>query len=167
MQILRKILIRTALAMAILLLAGVWLAFFLLDRHSLPTPQLLRDGSSLNYCNYGTRWQGQKGRRHCQGQYPDAATITSPCNLRECGTTCAKRRHKGLWRGISGKVGHVEQVEQWLGVVVTSSSLILTLVPTTPVVTTVTTPGIKWYLPLVKGNIAHALLQACSGMTAY
>lgn len=130
MQTLRKILIRTALAMAVLLLAGVWLAFFSARPPLTTDPATLAgDGSSLNYCELpALDGGGKKAVDIAKGNTPGCSYDHFPLPiLRECTEPLAPNAAdiRGLWRGISGKVGHVERVEQCGSrVVVTSSGLI-------------------------------------------
>ena len=129
MQTLRKILIRTALAMAVLLLAGVWLAFFTARPPLTTDPATLAgDGSSLNYCELpALDGRGKKAVDIAKGNSRMQLRSLPLPILRECTEPLAPNAAdiRGLWRGISGKVGHVERVEQCGSrVVVTSSGLI-------------------------------------------
>ena len=130
MQGLKKIFLRAAIAIAILLTGGIWLAFFSMRPPlTIDSATLAGDGSRIDYCELPElNASGKLAADIAKGNTPGCSYDRFPLPiLRECTEPLAPGAAdiRGLWRGISGKVGHVERVEQCGSrVVVTSSGVI-------------------------------------------
>jgi hypothetical protein len=118
--------------MLLLLIIGglLWLVFFSARPTATMDPAVLAgDGSALNYCEL--QILDNSGKRAIdipKGNTPGCGYTRFPMPiLSECTESLPEGAAdiRGLWRGISGKVGHVERVEQCgERVVVTSSGII-------------------------------------------
>ena len=118
--------------MLLLLTIGglIWLVFFSARPAATMDPAVLAgDGSALNYCEL--QILDNSGKRAIdipKGNTPGCGYTRFPMPiLSECTESLPEGAAdiRGLWRGISGKVGHVERVEQCgERVVVTSSGII-------------------------------------------
>lgn len=135
MKILLRWLGRGVFFVALALTGLAWLVFFS-NRPPLTTDPstLAGDGSTLNYCELPILDNsGKMAADIPKGNTPDCAYEHFPLPiLRECTQSLPAEAAdmRGLWRGISGKVGHVERVEQCGGrVVVTGSGIIHDLGP--------------------------------------
>lgn len=87
------------------------------------------DGSAVNYCQLPTLdGSGKLAITIAKGNTPGCRYQHFPLPiLRECTEPLAKGAEdiRGLWRGISGKIGHLERIEQCGGrTVITSSGII-------------------------------------------
>ena len=108
----------------------IWLVFFSARPALTMDPKVLAgDGSTLNYCELPVL--DNSGKRAIdipKGNTPGCSYIRFPMPiLSECTEPLpeAAADIRGLWRGVSGKVGHVERIEQCgERVVVTSSGII-------------------------------------------
>lgn len=127
---LRKILARTALALLLLLAVAFWFVFFS-DRPPLTIDPatLAGDGSSINYCELPVLdGRGKQAIEIAKGNTPGCSYSHFPLPvLRECTEplTQGAADIRGLWLAASGKVGHVERVEQCgARTVVTASGII-------------------------------------------
>ena len=115
--------------------ALIWLVFFSARPPLTMDPAVLQgDGSSLNYCALpALDGSGKTAREIPKGNTPGCAYAHFPLPvLAECTEPLPMGAAdiRGLWRGISGKVGHVERVEQCgERVVVTTSGIIHDLGP--------------------------------------
>ncbi len=123
-------LIRLIVVVTALILAIFWLVFFS-SRPPLTTDPatLAGDGSTINYCELPVLdGSGKRAADIPKGNTPGCGYTHFPLPiLRECTEPLAEGAVdiRGLWRGISGKVGHVERVEQCGDrTVVTSSGII-------------------------------------------
>lgn len=121
---------RLTAAIAALFLALFWLVFFS-ARPPLTTDSatLAGSGSGINYCELpALDGSGKRAVDIPKGNTPGCGYTHFPLPiLRECTEPLADGSEdiRGLWRGISGKVGHVERVEQCGDrVVVTSNGII-------------------------------------------
>lgn len=121
---------RLTVAVAAMLVAVFWLVFFSARPPLTIDPATLAgDGSTINYCELPTLdGSGKRAAEIPKGNTPGCAYTHFPLPiLRECTEPLADGvvDIRGLWRGISGKVGHVERVEQCGDrTVVTSSGII-------------------------------------------
>ena len=134
----KKILRRFSQALALValsLIALVWLVFFSARPPLTTNPSTLAgDGSTINYCQLPVLDNsGKMAADIPKGNTPGCAYDHFPLPiLRECTQSLSAEAAdiRGLWRGISGKIGHVERVEQCGDrVVVTSSGIIHDLGP--------------------------------------
>jgi len=126
----KKFLVRSGLAVAVVILAAFWMLFFS-SRPPLTTDPatLAGDGSVINYCELPELdGSGKLAADIPKGNTPGCSYSHFPMPiLRQCTeplvTGAADIR--GLWIGVEGNVGHVERVEQCGSrVVVTSSGII-------------------------------------------
>lgn len=117
-------------ALIILGLAGFWQLYFSARPPlTIESATLAGDGGAVNYCQLpllnGT---GKAAREIPKGNTPGCSYAHFPLPiLRECTEPLPADAAdlRGLWRGVSGKVGHVERIEQCgARVVVTSSGII-------------------------------------------
>ncbi len=127
---LRKILARAVILVMLLLLAGFYLVFFSARPPLTIDPATLAgDGSTINYCELpvldGT---GKLATDIPKGNTPGCRYDHFPLPiLRECTEPLPANAAdiRGLWIGVTGKVGHVERVEQCgARTVITSSGII-------------------------------------------
>ncbi|MGI9326146.1 MAG: hypothetical protein ACR2PZ_13060 [Pseudomonadales bacterium] len=130
MRKLIKILTRTLLVLAVIALGAFWFIFFS-PRPALTTDTatLAGDGSTINYCELPTLdGSGKNAAEIPKGNTPGCAYSHYPLPvLRECTEPLADGAGdiRGLWIGVTGKVGHVERVEQCgARTVVTASGII-------------------------------------------
>ena len=130
MQTVRKILLTTVLMVAALLIGAIWLAFFSARPPlSIDPATLAGDGSTLDYCELPKLdGSGKDAIAIAKGNTPGCGYSHFPVPvLRDCTEPLPPNAAdlRGLWRGISGNVGHIERVEQCgARVVVTSSGII-------------------------------------------
>ena len=130
MQTVRKILLTTVLIVAALLVGAIWLAFFSARPPlSIDPATLAGDGSTLDYCELPKLdGSGKDAKDIAKGNTPGCGYSHFPLPvLRDCTEPLPPNAAdlRGLWRGISGNVGHIERVEQCGSrVVVTSSGII-------------------------------------------
>ena len=130
MQTVRKILLTTVLIVAALLVGAIWLAFFSARPPlSIDPATLAGDGSTLDYCELPKLdGSGKDAIDIAKGNTPGCGYSHFPLPvLRDCTEPLPPNAAdlRGLWRGISGNVGHIERVEQCgTRVVVTSSGII-------------------------------------------
>ncbi len=121
---------RLMIAVAGLILAVFWLVFFSARPPLTTDPVTLAgDGSTINYCELPILdGSGKRATDIPKGNTPGCGYTHFPLPiLRECTEPLADGAVdiRGLWRGISGKVGHVERIEQCGDrTVVTSSGVI-------------------------------------------
>ena len=130
MQTVRKILLTTVLMVAALLIGAIWLAFFSARPPlSIDPATLAGDGSTLDYCELPKLdGSGKDAKDIAKANTPGCGYSHFPLPvLRDCTEPLPPNAAdlRGLWRGISGNVGHIERVEQCgARVVVTSSGII-------------------------------------------
>jgi len=133
MKIRRKIwtiLLRTALTLSVLVTALFCFVFFSpRPPLSIDPATLIGDGSQINYCQLPKLdGSGKMAIEIAKGNTPGCAYDHFPLPiLRECTEplVAGAADIRGLWIGVSGKVGHVERVEQCgARTVVTSSGII-------------------------------------------
>jgi len=114
----------------LLLLAAFWLLFFSARPPLTIEPSTLAgDGSLINYCELpALEGDGRLARDIPKGNTPGCSYDHFPLPIL---ATCAEPLPpeaddlRGLWRGIEGKVGHVERIEQCGDrVVVTAAGII-------------------------------------------
>lgn len=135
MKNLRRRFTQALALVALTLIAIVWLAFFSSRPPLTMDPAILAgDGSTVNYCDLPVLDNSAKLATDIpKGNTPGCAYDHFPLPiLQECTESLPANAAdiRGLWRGISGKVGHVERVEQCgERVVVTSSGIIHDLGP--------------------------------------
>ena len=172
MQTVRKILLTTVLIVAALLVGSIWLAFFSARPPlSIDPATLAGDGSTLDYCELPKLdGSGKDAIDIAKGNTPGCGYSHFPLPvLRDCTEplppTAADLR--GLWRGISGNVGHIERVEQCGTRVVVTSSGIIHEAPTVPAATTRMTPRVRWSLPLAIKPTVLVPRRACFGTMAF
>jgi hypothetical protein len=122
---------KRGLLLVLLTIAGLaWLMFFSARPPLTMDPSILAgDGSKLNYCELPSLDNsGKRANDIPKGNTPSCGYTRFPMPvLRECTESLPAEAAdiRGLWRGISGKVGHVERIEQCgERVVVTSSGII-------------------------------------------
>jgi hypothetical protein len=127
---LKKILIRSATAVAIVVLGAFWMLFFS-SRPPLTTDPatLAGDGSVINYCELPELdGSGKLAADIPKGNTPGCSYSHFPLPiLRQCTEPLVADASdiRGLWIGVEGNVGHVERVEQCGSrTVVTSSGII-------------------------------------------
>ena len=123
--------IKRGFMLLLLTISGlIWLVFFSARPTATMDPAVLAgNGSALNYCEL--QILDNSGKRAIdipKGNTPGCGYTRFPMPiLSECTESLPEGAAdiRGLWRGISGKVGHVERVEQCgERVVVTSSGII-------------------------------------------
>ena len=123
--------IKRGFMLLLLTISGlIWLVFFSARPTATMDPAVLAgNGSALNYCEL--QILDNSGKRAIdipKGNTPGCGYTRFPMPiLSECTESLPDGAAdiRGLWRGISGKVGHVERVEQCgERVVVTSSGII-------------------------------------------
>jgi hypothetical protein len=125
-----KILRRTVAALIILLVAVFCFVFFSPRPPLMTDPETIKgDGSTINYCELPVLdGSGKMAADIRKGNTPGCSYDHFPLPiLRECTEPLPEGTAdiRGLWIGITGKVGHVERLEQCgARVVVTSSGLI-------------------------------------------
>lgn len=130
MHVLKKVVIGTAVTIFALLVGVIWLAFFSARPINAIDPATLAgDGSTLNYCKLPKLEGGGKMAADiAKGNTPGCRYEHFPLPiLRECTEplVAGATDIRGLWHGVTGKVGHVERIEQCGSrVVVTSSGII-------------------------------------------
>ena len=126
----KKFFIGTASTLTLLVLAGFWFIY------CSPRPPLTidpgtlaGDGSTINYCELPVlNGTSKMAADIAKGNTPGCSYTHFPLPiLRECTEPLANEAAdiRGLWIGVTGKVGHVERVEQCgLRTVITSSGII-------------------------------------------
>lgn len=125
-----KILIRAFVALGIFVVAAFCFAFFSPRPELTIDPATLAgDGSSINYCELPELdGKGLMAVDIAKGNTPGCNYAHFPLPiLRQCTEPLAENAAdmRGLWIGVSGKVGHVERVEQCgARTVITSSGII-------------------------------------------
>ena len=125
-----KVLIRTAIALTIIVAAAFWFIFFSPRPPLTIDPATLAgDGSTINYCELPVLdGRGKMAADIPKGNTPGCSYTHFPLPvLRECTEPLPEQAAdiRGLWIGVSGNIGHVERVEQCgARTVVTSSGLI-------------------------------------------
>ena len=130
MKTLPKLLSRLATGVAILVAAAFWMLFFSARPPLTIDPATLAgDGSSIDYCKLPVLdGSGKMAVDIAKGNTPGCRYDHFPLPiLRECTEPLPADADdiRGLWLGVSGKVGHVERVEQCgARTVVTSSGII-------------------------------------------
>ena len=124
------ILIKTALALSAVVVAIFCFVFFSpRPPLSIDPATLIGDGSQINYCQLPVLdASGKMAKDIAKGNTPGCAYSHFPLPiLRQCTEPLPEGAAdiRGLWIGISGKVGHVERVEQCgARTVITSSGII-------------------------------------------
>jgi hypothetical protein len=123
--------IKRGLFLLVLATGGLtWLVFFSARPDLTMNPAVLAgDGSTLNYCELPVLDNsGKRAINIPKGNTPGCGYTRFPIPiLSECTESLPEGAAdiRGLWQGVSGKVGHVERVEQCgERVVVTSSGII-------------------------------------------
>lgn len=130
MQILFRIAGWTAVALVAVVVAGLSFIFFSPRPPLTIDPATLAgDGSTLNYCDLPTLdGSGKLAADIPKGNTPGCSYAHFPLPiLRECTEPLPEGAAdiRGLWIGVTGRVGHVERIEQCgTRVVVTSSGII-------------------------------------------
>ncbi len=125
-----RIALKLSAVIALIIIGALWLAFFSARPPLATDPATLAgDGSVINYCALPQLdGSGPLAKDIAKGNTPGCAYDHFPLPiLRQCTEPLAEGAAdiRGLWIGVSGKVGHVERVEQCGSrVVVTSSGLI-------------------------------------------
>ena len=125
-----RIVFKLSAVIALIIIGALWLAFFSARPPLATDPATLAgDGSVINYCALPQLdGSGPLAKDIAKGNTPGCAYDHFPLPiLRQCTEPLAEGAAdiRGLWIGVSGKVGHVERVEQCGSrVVVTSSGLI-------------------------------------------
>ncbi|MEZ5557072.1 MAG: hypothetical protein R3E86_00785 [Pseudomonadales bacterium] len=126
----RKFLIWTSVALVASALSVFWFLFFSPRPPLTIDPATLAgDGSSLNYCELPPLdGSGKLAAEIPKANTPGCSYAHFPLPiLRECTEPLPEEAEdiRGLWVGVSGKVGHVERIEQCGSrTVVTSSGII-------------------------------------------
>ncbi len=125
-----KYILGTLSVLIVIVTGAFWFIFFSSRPPLTIDPATLAgDGSALNYCELpaldGT---GKMAADIPKGNTPGCSYTHFPLPvLRECTEPLTQGADdiRGLWRGVSGKVGHVERIEQCgARVVVTASGII-------------------------------------------
>ena len=130
MQTLKKVVLRSVIAIAVIVLGALWLAFFSARPPLTIDPATLAgDGSTINYCELpALDGSGKLAADIAKGNTPGCRYDHFPLPLLQACTEPLPENSsdlRGLWRGVTGRVGHVERVEQCGSrVVVTSSGII-------------------------------------------
>lgn len=130
MRQLNRVIIGTVATIFAVLVGAIWLAFFSARPINSTDPATLAgDGSTLNYCKLPKLEGGGKTAAEiAKGNTPGCRYEHFPLPiLRECTEplVAGATDMRGLWRGVTGNVGHVERIEQCGSrVVVTSSGII-------------------------------------------
>ena len=125
-----RIALKLSAVIALIIIGALWLAFFSARPPLVTDPATLAgDGSVINYCALPQLdGSGRLAKDIAKGNTPGCAYDHFPLPiLRQCTEPLAEGAGdiRGLWIGVSGKVGHIERVEQCGSrVVVTSSGLI-------------------------------------------
>ncbi|MBO77999.1 MAG: hypothetical protein CMQ22_00330 [Gammaproteobacteria bacterium] len=125
-----RIALKLSAVIALIIIGALWLAFFSARPPLVTDPATLAgDGSVINYCALPQLdGSGRLAKDIAKGNTPGCAYDHFPLPiLRQCTEPLAEGAAdiRGLWIGVSGKVGHIERVEQCGSrVVVTSSGLI-------------------------------------------
>ena len=125
-----KMLFKTALVLSALLIAVFCFVYFSpRPPLSIDPATLMGDGSQINYCQLPTlNGSGKKAKDIAKGNTPGCAYTHFPLPiLRECTEPLVEGAAdiRGLWMGVSGKVGHVERIEQCgARTVITTSGII-------------------------------------------
>ena len=125
-----RIALKLSAVIALIIIGALWLAFFSARPPLVTDPATLAgDGSVINYCALPQLdGSGLLAKDIAKGNTPGCAYDHFPLPiLRQCTEPLAEGAGdiRGLWIGVSGKVGHIERVEQCGSrVVVTSSGLI-------------------------------------------
>ena len=126
----KKLFIRIATTLVVLFLAAFWFIYFSPRPPLTIDPETLAgDGSTINYCELPVLAGGGKMATDIpKGNTPGCSYTHFPLPiLRECTEPLPEDAAdiRGLWIGVTGKVGHVERVEQCgPRTVITSSGLI-------------------------------------------
>lgn len=125
-----KFLLGTLAVMAVPIVGAIWFSFFS-SRPPLTTDPatLAGDGSTINYCELSVlNGSGKMAADIAKGNTPGCSYTHFPLPvLRECTEPLPDGADdiRGLWIGVTGKVGHVERIEQCgARTVVTTSGLI-------------------------------------------
>lgn len=130
MQTLKKVVLRSVIAIAVIVLGALWLAFFSARPPLTIDPATLAgDGSTINYCELpALDSSGKLAADIAKGNTPGCRYDHFPLPILQACTEPLPANAadlRGLWRGVTGRVGHVERVEQCGSrVVVTSSGII-------------------------------------------
>ena len=130
MSTLRKILLRTLACVGVLLVAAFAMLYFSPRPPLTIDPTTLAgDGSTVNYCELpDLDGSGKTASDIPKGNTPGCSYAHFPLPvLRECTEplVAGAADLRGLWIGVTGKVGHVERIEQCgARTVVTSSGVI-------------------------------------------
>jgi len=126
----KKILFRTVMVLVVLVAAAFWMLFFS-SRPPLTTDPatLAGDGSVINYCELPVLdGSGKMAADIPKGNTPGCGYAHFPLPiLAECTEPLIEGAAdiRGLWKGVTGNVGHVERVEQCGSrTVITSSGII-------------------------------------------
>lgn len=117
MQRLPKLLLRTSAVLALVFLATFLLLYFSPRPPLTIDPATLAgDGSTINYCELPVLdGSGKRAIDIPKGNTPGCSYTHFPLPiLRECTEplTAGADDIRGLWLGVSGRIGHVERVEQ-------------------------------------------------------
>jgi len=126
----KKFLLRTVVALVVILLGAFWFVFLSPRPPLTIDPETLAgDGSAINYCELPILdGSGKMAADIAKGNTPGCSFTHFPLPiLRECTEPLPEGAAdiRGLWIGVTGNVGHVERVEQCGSrTVVTSSGLI-------------------------------------------
>jgi hypothetical protein len=125
-----RIALKLSAVIALIIISALWLTFFSARPPLATDPATLAgDGSVINYCALPQLdGSGPLAKDIAKGNTPGCAYDYFPLPiLRQCTEPLAEGAVdiRGLWIGVSGKVGHIERVEQCGSrVVVTSSGVI-------------------------------------------
>lgn len=117
MKTLIKLAVRTAMGLALLSIAAFWLLFFSSRPPLTIDPATLAgNGSTLDYCALPVLdGSGKLAADIAKGNTPGCSYSHFPLPvLRECTEPLPEGAAdiRGLWIGVTGKVGHVERIEQ-------------------------------------------------------
>lgn len=127
---LKRIILGSLTVLIVIVLGAFWFTFFSSRPPLTIDPATLAgDGSRLNYCELAALdGTGKMAADIPKGNTPGCSYTHFPLPvLRECTEPLPEDADdiRGLWRGVSGKVGHVERIEQCgARVVVTASGII-------------------------------------------
>ena len=126
----KKFLVRTVMALVVLMLAAFWMLFFSSRPPLTIDPATLAgDGSVIDYCELPVLdGSGKMAADIAKGNTPGCGYSHFPLPiLAQCTEPLVQGAAdiRGLWLGVEGKIGHVERVEQCGSrTVITSSGII-------------------------------------------
>ncbi len=130
MKTLPKLALRLGMGTGLIIVAAFYLLFFSTRPPLTIDPAtLVGDGSTVNYCELPVLdGRGKLATDIAKGNTPGCSYSHFPLPvLRECTEPLVEGAEdiRGLWLGVTGKVGHVERVEQCgARTVITSSGII-------------------------------------------